>query len=236
MRVGSRDRLTARFPRLIGGMHLRHWMIFAALATAGCTLDLWTKHWIFTRLGHHQLEGLPSQSPWILVDGVFSFETHLNEGALFGIGQRRITLFVSLSLVAIAGIFVWMIWGGAAQDRLLTVSLGLVLGGILGNLYDRLGFPSLVWASGVPGHEAGEPVYAVRDWLHFQIESIGFDWAIFNIADSLLVVGAVLLLAHALWFGQAPDGVRESASDTATSPEVAEATSLAASELEASGS
>jgi lipoprotein signal peptidase len=44
----------------------------------------------------------------------------------------------------------------------------------------------------------GEPVYAVRDWLHFEIAAIGFDWPVFNIADSLLVCGAALLFWHAL--------------------------------------
>jgi lipoprotein signal peptidase len=35
--------------------------------------------------------------------------------------------------------------------------------------------------------------------MHFEIRSIGFDWPVFNIADSLLVVGAAMLFWHALW-------------------------------------
>jgi len=84
---------------------------------------------------------------------------------------------------------------GAARDRLLTIALALVTGGIFGNLYDRLGLPSLTW-SGDPKHPSGQAVYAVRDWLHFKIDR--FDWPIFNVADSLLVCGAALLVWHAL--------------------------------------
>ncbi len=207
-------------------MYLRHWIVFLALAAAGCTVDLWTKDWIFGKLGHYQIHGQLSESPLILIDGVFSLETHLNEGALFGIGQRQVALFVSLSAIAVAGILIWMIWGGAIHDRLLTIALGLVMGGILGNLYDRLGLARLTWAHGVPGHRAGEPVYAVRDWLHFQIESIGFDWAIFNIADSLLVAGAALLLWHALWFGQPAE------SDDVASQDAADASAGSSGPLE----
>jgi len=63
------------------------------------------------------------------------------------------------------------------------------MAGIFGNLYDRLGFPRLE-------SSPGTTIYAVRDWLHFQIEPV-FDWPIFNIADSLLVCGAALLVWHA---------------------------------------
>ena len=86
---------------------------------------------------------------------------------------------------------------GAAHDRLLTVALGCVTGGIFGNLYDRLGLPGLTWPAAGPRTMPGDPVYAVRDWLHFKIDGL-IDWPIFNIADSLLVCGAALLVWHAL--------------------------------------
>ncbi|MEX0675735.1 MAG: signal peptidase II [Pirellulales bacterium] len=167
------------------------YVLFGALAVAGCAADLVTKSWIFGRLG---MPGR-NQNIW-LVDDIFGFTTNLNEGALFGIGQGRGIVFCALSLAAILGIVYWLFVGGAARDRLLTVALGLVTGGILGNLYDRLGLPGLTWGPDSI-HEPGQPVYAVRDWIHFKINGV-VDWPIFNIADSLLVCGAALLIWHAL--------------------------------------
>ena len=133
----------------------------------------------------------------MLVPGIFSLTTSLNEGALFGMGQGMTLVFAGLSLLAAAGIFYWLIFAGAGRDLWLTVALALIMAGIGGNLYDRLGLPGLVWHA--PDPRAGLPVYAVRDWLHFQIQSIGFDWAVFNLADSMLVVGAVMLFWHVAW-------------------------------------
>ncbi len=174
----------------------------------GCAIDLWTKHWIFQRLGNFQSNGGISEPPIELIRGVFSLETHLNEGALFGIGQGQAMWFAALSILAAVGVLWWIVWGGATKDRLLTVALGMILGGILGNLYDRLGLPRMTWVDGVSKHADGDRVYAVRDWLHFKIDAINFDWPIFNIADCLLVVGASLMVWHAL---MAP---REDASET----------------------
>jgi signal peptidase II len=165
--------------------------LFGGLAVGGCALDLATKHWVFARLGMpHDQRAIP------LVDGVLSITTNLNEGALFGIGQGRGLVFCSLSVVAALGIAYWLFVVGAARDRLLTIALGLVSGGILGNLYDRLGLPGLTWPDDSL-HEAGQRVYAVRDWIHFRIEGV-VDWPVFNIADTLLVCGAALLIWHAL--------------------------------------
>ena len=168
----------------------RRYVLFGGIALLGATADLWTKHWIFGVLG------MPHESPsWWLVDEVLGFTTSLNEGALFGIGQGQGLIFSALSVVAILGICYWLIAAGAAQDLLLTVALGAVTGGIIGNLYDRLGLPALKWGAD-PLHQPGEAVYAVRDWLHFKIDGV-VDWPIFNIADSLLVCGAALLVLHA---------------------------------------
>ena len=166
------------------------YLLFGAIAVAGCAVDLLSKSWAFDRLGMP-----PGASHW-LVDEVFGFTTSLNEGALFGIGQGQVVLFSLLSLVAAVGIVYWLFVARAAADLLLTVALSGVTAGIFGNLYDRLGLPGLRWTGG-SGHEIGERVYAVRDWLHFKIDPV-IDWPIFNIADSLLVCGAALLVFHAM--------------------------------------
>ncbi|MEX2188481.1 MAG: signal peptidase II [Pirellulales bacterium] len=174
---------------------LNRYVIFLAIAVVGCGIDLSTKSWAFERLG---FPGPDNRRAIYVLDDVFTLETHLNEGALFGVGQGQTTLFAILSLAAAVGVCVWLFAAGAAEDLLLTVALGGVVGGIFGNLYDRLGWHELLWLNdGHRGHVIGERVYAVRDWMHFKIDAIGFDWPVFNIADSLLVCGAGLLVLHA---------------------------------------
>lgn len=169
--------------------------VFFCLAVFGCLLDLATKSWVFGWLGG------PHESPaWWVWEGAFGFQTSLNEGALFGMGQGWVHAFSVLSVIAALGIFYWLFVQGAARDLLLTIALGSITAGILGNLYDRLGMPGLRWkaawtADGL--HQVGDPVYAVRDWIHVII--IKWPWPTFNIADSMLVCGALLLVWHALW-------------------------------------
>lgn len=173
-------------------------VLFLALAAGGCAVDLASKHWIFAELSK---EGQPLfEGPTIvLVPGVISLTKSVNEGALFGLGHGMTWAFAGLSMLAAVGIVYWLFFAGGARDVWLTISLGLVMGGILGNLYDRLGLPGLTWHLATAAHQAGERVYAVRDWMHFEIRAIGFDWPVFNIADSLLVAGAAMLFWHALW-------------------------------------
>ena len=172
---------------------LNRYVAFLALACGGCALDLATKHWMFDRLG------MPAagERPWWLVNGVFGFQTSLNEGALFGMGQGMTGLFAVLSIAAALGILWWLFWSGAARQWLLTIALGCIMAGIFGNLYDRLGLPGLRW--NYPGalHQVGEPVRAVRDWVLVMFGR--WPWPTFNVADSLLVCGACMLLWHGFW-------------------------------------
>lgn len=180
-----------------GGHRAARWLLFLGLVLAGTGLDLWTKHVVFQRLGAPLVEGPLAAPPIWLIDGIFGFETSLNEGALFGFGQGYVTVFAVLSCVACVGILAWLFSGGAAHDLHLCIALGLVMAGVLGNLYDRLGWHGLTWTAWAGEGRAGERVYAVRDWLHFKIDAVGFDWPIFNLADSFLVCGAILLVWHA---------------------------------------
>lgn len=171
---------------------LSRYFVFLALAVGGCAVDLATKRWMFDYLGQ---PGPDSRTVWLWT-GVFGFQTSLNEGALFGMGQGFSPVFAALSVGAAFGIVIWLFWAGAAKDWLLTVALAVVTIGILGNLYDRLGLPGLVWNGAHPNHALGEPVYAVRDFILVMIGR--WPWPTFNLADSSLVCGAGLLMWHAL--------------------------------------
>ena len=170
------------------------------LAAIGAAADLWTKKAIF------RWRGLPGQSDvWWLVDGYAGVETAVNIGAVFGLGAGQGGVFAALSVVAAIAIFVWLFWFGAAQLWWLTVAMGCVLGGIIGNLYDRLG---MWWTPGLPI----EWKSGVRDWILWQIND-DYKWPNFNIADSLLVCGAGMLLWRSFFPDDAPETIVEPSSD-----------------------
>ncbi len=156
--------------------------LFLFLSLVGVTVDLWTKHSVF------RWRGLPGdQPPYWIIEPYFGIETAVNMGALFGLGQGFGWLFSALSILAAIGILYWLFVRGACKSIWLTTALGLIMGGILGNLYDRLAIPDL------PGDMRG----GVRDWILFTYN--GYVWPNFNIADSVLVVGAVMLAIHSFF-------------------------------------
>lgn len=169
--------------------------VFFVVAGLGLAVDLATKAWIFGHLG------MPGEQPvWWIVPDVVGFQTSLNEGALFGMGQGMTPWFAGLSVLFAVGIVIWLFVGGAAKSWWMTISLAGITAGIFGNLYDRLGLHGLKWGGGDGLHQAGEPVYAVRDWILVMIGR--WPWPNFNIADSLLVCGVTALIIHTLWFSE----------------------------------
>lgn len=87
-------------------------------------------------------------------------------------------------LIALTGaisIFI-AVWLFRAKEKILNIGLGLILGGAVGNIWDRLEYA------------------AVADFLHFFIG--GWSFYIFNIADAAITVGVILLLWDALLLSQ----------------------------------
>lgn len=166
------------------------YVLYFGIAAVGCLLDLASKHWIFAWLGMPPVQG-PRNVYWI-IEGFFGIETALNPGALFGMGAGKSWLFATLSIVAAISIPVWLFVFKAARDVWLTTALGSVTAGIFGNLYDRLALYE------IPG-EPGKSLNYVRDWILF--EFAGWPWPNFNIADCMLVGGAILLVLHAFFAG-----------------------------------
>ena len=114
----------------------------------------------------------------------FFYLTHVrNPGAAFGLladgdATYRLWFFVVVSLAAI-GIIVSFFRQLAPGDRLHAFALGLILGGAVGNLIDR------IW------------LREVVDFLHFKLWR-GYTWPDFNFADSFIVVGVGLLVLELL--------------------------------------
>ena len=158
------------------------WFAFASIAIMGAGLDLWTKQTVFN------WRGIPGSSqPWWIIDGYVGIETAVNLGALFGMGAGFGNVFATLSILAAIAILIWLSRFQAIESWWLLVALGCVMGGIGGNLYDRLG---LWYQPGFPP----EWKSGVRDWILLRYQQ--YTWPNFNIADSLLVCGAIMLAIH----------------------------------------
>ncbi|MGD0336758.1 MAG: signal peptidase II [Candidatus Omnitrophota bacterium] len=102
-----------------------------------------------------------------VVKNVFHLTLVFNRGAAFGILKNQVPLFILTSFLAI--ILVCFNLKEEKYGRLYKVSLALILGGAVGNMIDRVIF----------GH--------VIDFLDFRI------WPVFNIADSAISIGTVML-------------------------------------------
>jgi lipoprotein signal peptidase len=118
----------------------------------------------------------------------------VNHGALWGLGGRDRhdqpgtdfnSFFAIISVLAAIAIVGWNLRPRAGKDWYLATALGLILGGTLGNLYDRIVFSG------------------VRDFLHYNWL---FDFPVFNLADCCLVCGASLLLLQAFYLNHEKAG------------------------------
>ena len=114
---------------------VNRFVLFFALMVLGLSADLITKEVVFQKC---YLPGEVPEKYW-LIDDVFGIETSTNGGALFGMGQGKHQWFAALSVLAITALCTWLFVFKAARDRFLTICLGVISGGILGNLFDRVG-------------------------------------------------------------------------------------------------
>jgi signal peptidase II len=149
--------------------------LFLAVATLALGLDLVSKIVVASNLGG----GHP---PVRLLGGAIYLTETRNSGAAFSVGTGA-TIVLTLLAFAVVGVILRM--AGRMRSTGWAVALGLVLGGALGNLTDRI-FRS-------PGIGRGHVV----DWISLFAQD-GHVWPIFNLADSAIVCGAVLLAILAL--------------------------------------
>lgn len=144
-------------------------VLLLAVALVVFAADQASKYWI--------RQNLPLGQSWP-ADWPVRFTFQTNTGAAFGLLQNQ-GFFLMLVALAVIGIILFYHRFLGQDSWLIRVSLGLMLGGALGNLVDRLrdGF--------------------VTDFIDFQV------WPIFNLADSSICVG-VVILAYYLLFRSTP--------------------------------
>jgi len=104
-----------------------------------------------------------------VIPKVFHLTLVLNTGAAFGLLKNKNQFFVISSLV-VAALIVGYALFGKCKDPVMLSALGLILGGAIGNLTDRLLFGYII------------------DFLDFRV------WPVFNVADSAITVGSLLLI------------------------------------------
>jgi signal peptidase II len=123
---------------------------------------------------------------FIELSPIFDLQMVWNRGVSFGLLRADSDLvrwgLVGLSFVISA---VFLSWLRAAERRLTAAALGLVIGGALGNVIDRIRFG------------------AVADFLDFN--GLWFPW-VFNVADAAISLGAILLAADMLFFAETEPG------------------------------
>lgn len=151
--------------------------IFLALLVV--LVDRWTKHLAAARIGlYSHIQVIPG----------FLRITHTeNSGAAFSLfadspAHWKTSLLIGFSAVAVVIVAV-LLWKQARPLGITGVALSLILGGAAGNLWDRV----------VSGR--------VVDFLLVYHKS--YEWPVFNLADSAIVVGAALLVIEIL-FAKAP--------------------------------
>jgi signal peptidase II len=167
-------------------------LIFVLTMGLGLTLDLWSKSYAFRTLTYGEPERdrftghlrVDSDS-YNLLPGWLHFKCTVNEGAVFGLGQGNQTLFAIVSVAAIA--FLTYLFATSGRRWFYQLVLGMLLAGVLGNLYDRMKL-----------HYVRDMLYMLpgRHWPGSQQEI--FPW-IFNVADSLLCVGVFLMVVYSFF-------------------------------------
>lgn len=150
---------------------LKAHLIFWLFTIAGLALDLWTKKAVF--------EWLENRHSYTVINGFIELVRATNNGAAFGLFSGKILLLTIVPIVALVASIVFFLFGGP-QPRKVYVALGLVAAGACGNLYDRIfngGF--------------------VRDFIDVYYRN--YHWPTFNVADSLLCIGVVIIMLPLIW-------------------------------------
>jgi len=169
------------------------WVIFGGLAAAVVVVDQLTKAWLVSLLE-------PGERLDVVGD-LLRITHSQNSGALFGLFKDQALLFGLVS-IGVVGLIVWY-HGSSGRNPLLSLALGLLLGGAIGNMIDRFGFGYVV------------------DWVDIGIGDLRF--YTFNVADSAITGAILLLLLLALLPNRSGQAAGKPSVGPDVGPEVADA-------------
>ena len=146
-----------------------------AVAAIACLLDQASKLYLLrvVDLADHPIRLGP----------FFDFILTKNPGISYGLLQTQSALgaWLLLGFKAVAVVLLWL-WLARSKDRLTALSLGLIIGGAVGNAIDRLAYGWVV------------------DFVFFHVSTANwqFNWYVFNLADVAIVAGVIGLLYESL--------------------------------------
>ena len=153
--------------------HLKKWYWGLGMLFLIFLLDQISKYCILNIVNLPQKGSVP-------VIPFFNFTMVWNRAITFGMlgqfGSWGSVIFSVSAFVIAASLFIWMI---RARKIRVIMSLGAIVGGALGNILDRLRFGAVV------------------DFIHFHVA--GWSWYVFNVADSAIVCGVIILLMDAFF-------------------------------------
>ena len=151
----------------------RRWLFPGLVASLVLTIDQVSKAWVLDTLGPE-----PLVRRIALIGDWLSLVYVQNTGVAFGMFQNGSQIFTVTSLLICAGAIYAYAYHLPNQSRWIQLSLGLIIGGAIGNLIDRVRFGYVV------------------DFI--QVHYGGWYFPSFNVADSAITVGAVLLVLDEL--------------------------------------
>ena len=165
------------------------WALFGGLGALVVIADQLSKAWI---VANFQFGARPTE---VLGNWVRITVSH-NDGGIFGLLGSSAFLLGLASLVVIGFIVVYQARQGLVSHPILTVALGLLLGGAIGNLIDRLRLSYVV------------------DWVDMGFKDLRF--YTFNVADSAISIAIVLLIGISLLGDRLSPGPRKAAPEPAS--------------------
>lgn len=165
---------------------MRKWVVLGCAVALTAAVDRVSKLWIISNLEPYQsIQPIPALAP------LFQLTRSANTGAAFGILPMAGNLFLLLAFIIIAAML-WHFRSVPSRASYLPVCIGLVIGGAVGNVIDRL-----TWGY-------------VIDFIHYQIPNLVSN--VSNLADHAIVFGVLLIVGESVWSERridSRDGIQE---------------------------
>lgn len=160
-------------------------IVFLTAVILAAAVDLASKWAVFSWVG-------TPQNRVVIWPGRFEFVQRLNDAGIWSVGYGTLNsnrTFAILACLVVPLVVLWALWTLRPNQRGMACLLGFIVGGAIGNVYDRFAFGG------------------VRDFIQVYLWN-NYAYPTFNVADSLLVCSVATLILGQWWFGR-PEAKRQ---------------------------